>query len=142
VLCLGLALGLLVAGPAADQVSAVTDSERTMARLINRSRRSHGLSALKISWKLSDAAHRHSVRMAREGRLYHSCLTCVMNRSGVDWRIAGENVGYGAPLREIHRSMMRSSPHRYNILRAGYRRIGPGVVKRGGRYWVTEVFFG
>jgi uncharacterized protein YkwD len=37
---------------------------------------------------------------------------------------------------------MRSTVHRSNILRAGYRRIGIGVVRRNGRYWVTEIFYG
>jgi uncharacterized protein YkwD len=140
VLCLALAFGLMVAGTAADQASAVTEKERAMVRLINRSRRNHGLSALKISWKISGAAHRHSVRMARRGNLYHSCLSCLMNSSGVTWRRAAENIGVGTSPRAIHRSMMRSSVHRTNIL-GSYRRIGPGVVKRDGRYWVTEVFY-
>jgi uncharacterized protein YkwD len=143
VLCLGLALGLMVAGPAMDQASAVTNSERAIVRLVNRSRRNHGLSGLKVSWKLSRAAHRHSVRMARRGSLYeHSCLACVLNNRGVSWSIGGENVGYGSTLRGIHRAMMRSTVHRSNILRAGYRRIGIGVVRRNGRYWVTEIFYG
>ena len=143
ILSAGLAVGLAVAEPAADHASAVTDSERKMVRLVNRSRRNHGLSALKISRKLSRKAHRHSVRMARRGYLFeHSCLSCVLNRSGVDWSIGGENVGYGSTLWRIHRAMMRSTVHRSNILRRGYRRIGIGVVKRGGRYWVTEIFYG
>ncbi|HEV8572779.1 MAG TPA: CAP domain-containing protein [Actinomycetota bacterium] len=143
VLCLGLAFGLMVAGSAADQASAVTDSERAMVRLVNNTRRNHGLSGLKISWKLSGAAHRHSERMARRGSLHeHSCLPCVLDKRGITWRIAGENVGYGSTLRWIHRAMMRSTIHRSNILNRGYRRIGIGVVKRSGRYWVTEIFYG
>jgi uncharacterized protein YkwD len=143
VLCLGLAFGLAVWEPVADHASAVTDAERAMVRLVNRTRRNHGLSALRISGKLSGAAHRHSGRMARRGRLYeHSCLACLLNGYGVSWRIAGENVGYGSTLRWIHRAMMRSTVHRSNILRSGYRRIGIGVVKRNGRYWVTEIFYG
>lgn len=142
-LSLGLALGLTVAEPAADHASAITDRERTMVRLVNRSRRSHGLSALRVSWKLSRAAHSHSARMAKRGYLYeHSCLACLLNKSGVSWRVAGENVGFGSTLRGIHRAMMRSRIHRSNILNRQYRRIGIGVVKRGGRYWVTEIFYG
>ena len=142
-LSVGLAFGLTVAEPVADRASAVTDAERAMVRLVNRSRRNHGLSALRISWKLSRAAHRHSARMARRGRLYeHSCLSCLLNSYDVKWRIGGENVGYGSTLRGIHRAMMRSNIHRSNILRSGYRRVGIGVVRRNGRYWVTEIFYG
>lgn len=143
VLCLGLAFGLTVWEPVADLASAVTDRERAMVRLVNRSRRSHGLRALDISVKMSRAAHSHSARMARRGYLYeHSCLSCLLDRNDVRWRMAGENVGYGSTLRWIHRAMMRSRVHRSNILRTGYRRIGIGVVKRNGRYWVTEIFYG
>jgi uncharacterized protein YkwD len=141
VLCLGLTLGLMVAGPAADEASAVTDAERKMVRLVNRTRRNHGLSALKISWRVTRVAHKHSARMASSGSMYHSCLRCLMNNSGVSWRWAGENVAYGSTLRGIHRSLMRSSIHRANILKAGARRIGAGVVWRNGRYWVTEIFY-
>jgi uncharacterized protein YkwD len=141
VLCLGLTLGLMVAGPAADQASAATDAERGIVRLINRSRRNHGLSALRLSWKVVRKAHRHSARMARSGSMFHSCLSCLMNDSGVRWRWAGENVGYGSTLRGIHRSMMRSSLHRANILKPAARRIGAGVVRRNGTYWVTEIVF-
>jgi uncharacterized protein YkwD len=131
----------MVAGPAADEASAATDAERRMVRLINRSRRNHGLSAVRISWKVTRVAHKHSARMARSGYIYHSCLRCLMNNSGANWRWAGENVAYGSTLRGIHRSLMRSSIHRANILKAGARRIGAGVVRRNGRYWVTEIFF-
>jgi uncharacterized protein YkwD len=142
VLCVGLAFGLTVLEPVVDLASAVTDTERAMVRLVNRSRRNHGISGLNIAPGLSGAAHRHSARMARRGQLYHSCLTCLLNGYGVSWRIAGENVGYGSTLRAIHRAMLRSTKHRANILRRGYRRIGIGVVRRNGRYWVTEIFFG
>jgi uncharacterized protein YkwD len=141
VLCLGISLGLMVAGPAVDQASAVTDAERRLVRLINRSRRNHGLSAVRISSSVTRLAHRHSARMASRGYIYHSCLRCLMNNSGVRWRWAGENVAYGSTLRWIHRSMMRSSIHRANILKGRARRIGAGVVRRNGRYWVTEIFY-
>jgi uncharacterized protein YkwD len=141
VLCLALALGLMAAEPAADQAAAATDSERALLRRINRSRRNHGLSALRLSAKLTRSAHSHSAQMARRGYTYHSCLRCVMDRSGATWRWAGENVGAGGSVRGIHRSMMRSSAHRANILKASARRMGAGVVRRSGRYWVTEIFY-
>jgi uncharacterized protein YkwD len=141
VLPIALALGLMAAEPAADKATAVTDSERALLRLINRSRRNHGRSALKLSLKLTGSAHKHSARMARRGYTYHSCLRCLMDGSGVSWRWAGENVGSAGSLRAIHRSMMRSAIHRSNILKGPARRIGAGVVRRSGRYWVTEIIY-
>ena len=35
---------------------------------------------------------------------------------------------------------MNSSAHRANILDRRWRGVGVGVVKSGGRLWVTEIF--
>lgn len=140
-LCLTLALGLGVAEPAADYAAAATGSEQTLIRLINRSRRSRGLRALKTSARLTRAAHRHSARMASRGYIYHSCLSCLMNASGVSWHWAGENVATGSKIGGVHRALMNSTVHRSNILKAGARRVGAGVVRRSGRLWVTEVIY-
>jgi hypothetical protein len=37
---------------------------------------------------------------------------------------------------------MRSDPHRDNILRRGYRRVGIGVHAYDGFLWVTLIFVG
>jgi uncharacterized protein YkwD len=37
---------------------------------------------------------------------------------------------------------MRSAGHRANILKRGYRRIGIGVVRARGLFWVTTIFYG
>ena len=37
---------------------------------------------------------------------------------------------------------MRSDPHRDNILRRGYRRVGNGVYAHDGFLWVTPIFVG
>jgi len=37
---------------------------------------------------------------------------------------------------------MKSSVHRANNLDRGFRRAGVGVVKSGGRLWVTFIFYG
>jgi len=101
--------------------------------MVNGSRAAHGLRPLKLSEKISRRAHRHSMKMARSRTLYHSCVSCK-------YRNASENVGVARSMKRVHNMMMSSSGHRGNILTSRYRRIGVGVVKRGGRFWVTEVF--
>jgi uncharacterized protein YkwD len=84
-------------------------------------------------------AHRHSVKMARRGVLYHHrCLACRFPSGS--WQALAENVGVAGSLRRIHRMMMGSAGHRVNIL-GGFDAVGVGVVKKGRRYWVTEIFF-
>jgi uncharacterized protein YkwD len=79
--------------------------------------------------------------MANAGTIFHhACLSCLV--SGSDWNVIGENVGVGGTVRSVHRAFMSSSGHRRNILLPGYTRVGVGVVKSGGRVWVTEIFVG
>jgi uncharacterized protein YkwD len=79
--------------------------------------------------------------MANSGSLYHNSRL-AQDCSGMNWRILGENVGVGSSVDGLHRAFMNSSAHRKNILRGQYRKIGVGVVRGGGRTWVTVVFLG
>jgi uncharacterized protein YkwD len=53
-----------------------------------------------------------------------------------------ENIGVGASVQAVHDALMDSSGHRENILGSGYQRVGVGIVRRGDRVWVTELFAG
>jgi uncharacterized protein YkwD len=108
--------------------------------MLNGTRSARGLGTLSLSDRLSRMARRHSSRMARERRLFHhSCLSCRFPSGS--WQLLGENVGTAPSLRRVHRMMMKSPPHRSFILNGSFDRVGVGVVKRGGRYWVTEIFY-
>lgn len=116
---------------------ATTSTERKLHSLVNNARGSQGLGGLTLSTALSKQAHRHSARMADSGRLFHSCLTCSR---GTGARAQAENVGVGDSLQKIHVALMGSSSHRANILSKSHSKIGIGVVRRGGRVWVTQLF--
>lgn len=106
---------------------------------MNTTRAARGLKPLVLRDDLVRMAHRHSARMAREGVLFHSpCLSCRFPSGS--WRALAENVGMAGSLRRVHRLMMRSAGHRNNLL-GGFDAIGIGVVKKGARFWVTEIFF-
>jgi uncharacterized protein YkwD len=123
----------------APPVGATTDTERAVQGLVNGARIEAGLRPLPLSDRLSRIARRHSRQMAVQRTLFHSCLPCVI---GGDWRKLSENVGFGPDYEGVHQRLMDSRPHRSNILGRGYRRVGVGVVRRGGLVWVTEIFFG
>jgi uncharacterized protein YkwD len=79
--------------------------------------------------------------MARRGRLYHHrCLSCRF--AGRNWSALGENAAAAGSVRRAHRVLMRSSGHRENILSRRYHRIGIGVVRARGLFWVTQIFYG
>lgn len=137
VLVLTLAAISLNSGPAA----ATTDREQALHAFINEARNSKGLGDLRLSDRLSKIARTHSSDMADGGKvLYHSCLTCRIE--SWDWGIAGENVGTAATIGRVHRLFMQSASHRANILRSPFRTVGVGVVEKGGRLWVTQIFLG
>jgi uncharacterized protein YkwD len=119
--------------------AATTSTEGQLLDMINRTRTSRGLKPFAVRDDLISMAHRHSAKMARRRFLYHhGCLSCRFPSGS--WRALAENVGTGAGLRGIHRMMMRSAGHRQNLL-GPFDSIGVGVVHRGGRFWVTEIFF-
>jgi uncharacterized protein YkwD len=103
--------------------------------MVNGARAGHGVRPIKLSERISRRAHKHSVKMARSRSLYHSCVACKYRR-------AAENVGMGRSVKRVHSMLMASSSHRSNILNGSFGRIGVGVVKRGGRVWVTQIFVG
>jgi uncharacterized protein YkwD len=115
--------------------SAATTLERALYTKINATRVNHGLRPLNFSPYLTKKAHAHSAAMASRRRLYHSNLSRICC-----YRSIGENVAYGDTVYRVHRALMGSSGHRANILASRWRGVGVGVVKSGGRLWVTEIF--
>ena len=90
---------------------------------------------------LARYATRHSRRMAALGYLFHSRDGQLHGAlEGTGWSVAGENVGVGPSLEELQAAFMRSAPHRANVLRPEYQRVGIGVVESGDVLWITLVF--
>ncbi len=131
-----LVLAVLFLGLVVPPARATTTAEQGVHAMINATRAPEGIRLLRLSERLSRIAHRHSKQMATQRALFHSCLSCV----GGDWRKLGENVGFGADTGTVEEQFMASPPHRANILDPAFRRVGVGVVRRGGLAWVTEIF--
>ena len=122
-----------------EATAAPTSKEQKLAAMINRVRSTRGLAPLAMRDDLVRMARRHSAKMARRRYLFHhGCLACRF--SAGTWSALAENVGAGGSLRSVHRMMMKSGGHRANLL-GGFNAMGVGVVRRGGRFWVTEIFF-
>lgn len=131
-----LLFSLVVAPPASPSGRVPPDKlERAAVGHINATRRAHGLRALVVRADLRVAARRHSRTMASRNRLYHSDLSRIPNK-----RTASENVGYGGSVSGIHRMLVRSRPHRHNLLDPRMRQVGVAVADVGGQLWVTQIF--
>jgi len=133
------ALVLALFAPAA---SAGTGARRTLLKATNTTRVTRELRRLDLHARLSELARRHSLRMARQDRLFHTNGPSYYGLGRGAWSWWGENVGFtSGGARDVHRAFMRSAPHRANILRPGFRRVAIGAVRVDGVLWVTEFFY-
>jgi uncharacterized protein YkwD len=112
-----------------------------MLRLVNQTRRAHGLAGLQLNRRLSTEAWRHSVSMGRRFVLFHtSNLSALVEPYGAHaW---GENIAYARTLRRVEQLWMQSYEHRINLLNGAFRRAAIGVVKVKGWLWVTLQLYG
>lgn len=136
-----LAAVLMAALPVTAGASSSDDMRRKLLSLTNSARRSHGVHALDLNWRLSRDALQHSRRMAESHAIFH---TTNLYRLIRPWHpsIWGENVGMAGTVARVQRVFMHSSAHRGNILRSRFSKVGIGALRRGGNLWVTVVFYG
>lgn len=138
-LSLVLALGLVVGSPIASAAKP-TPKERRLLKMVNRVRVNRDVPRLRTRERVRRKAHRHSAKMADAGTIFHvGCLSCLLPNG---FNTIGENVAMAPTLRGAHRALMKSRPHRRNILNDDFRIAGFGVVRRGGYVYVTQRFLG
>ena len=128
---------------------------------INDARADEGLRALTLDAKLSQASALHNQEMIDGCGLSHRCsgeadLGPRFSAQGVQWRAAGENIGFGTAgssrsamigaANGLTDSMLAEKPpedgHRRNLLSTGFTRIGLSVVRADGKVWFTQDFVG
>jgi uncharacterized protein YkwD len=133
-----VALALAVAAPA----SASTGTARAkLFHFVNDYRRAHGVRALRESKDVDRLAQHHSSLMASERKLFHSSglQTKLRSENPSLW---GENIGMGPSVWSVFKAWTRSTEHRQNMLRRGFRKAGVGVVWSHGAWWITMIFYG
>lgn len=111
--------------------------------ILNAERARAGRAPLALREGIADVAREWAARMASEWALRHRPdLGPALDRAGVSWRTAGENVGYGPHVSDVHAKFMRSTSHRAILLSGDFSEVGIGVTARDGRVWVTVDFVG
>lgn len=111
-------------------------AEQEMFALVNKERVKAGLKSLVWSDKIAETARSHSQDMLENGYFSHENLAGLspfdrMERNGIVFKTAGENLAYAATVDLAHNGLMRSPGHRANILEVDFGTIGIGVIDAG-----------
>jgi len=116
----------------APSAAAATPLERELLREINRVRAAHHRGPLRIDRVLQRAASSHSGDMVRRGYFAHGDFDARMRRFGARGPLLGENLAWGSgPYATAHALVglwLESPPHRANLLRRSFGRVGIGAV--------------
>lgn len=112
------------------------NAEQDMLRLLNAERVRAGLKPLVWNEKAAAVARKHSQDMFAKGYFAHENLEGEspfdrMEKGGIVFTVAGENLAYAATVELAHNGLMRSPGHRANILEADYGTVGIGVIDGG-----------
>jgi uncharacterized protein YkwD len=150
-------LGQEKTGPAAhkDKENEVklSDDEKALVELTNKSRAEEKLAQLKINPLLCKVARQHTLNMCKHEKMAHvldgKSVAQRVTDAGYDYRKVGENLAkaYGdakapaSPPTEIHKKWMESKGHRAHILEPKYTEIGINMaLSEKGTYYYTVVY--
>ena len=114
------------------------DLEKQMLDLVNQERQAAGLNPLAPDPELTQVARQHSTDMFARGYFAHDTPEGLspfdrMNKAGVRFLTAGENLALAPTLPLAHTGLMNSPGHRANILRPQFGRLGIGIMDGGMR---------
>lgn len=145
VLVLGAVLLLTMCVAAQNSLQFDDDAEAQIFAALNQSRAEAGVPPLKLDPKLTDAARKHSLLLAKRHVLSHQFpgeppLTERLASASLVFTAAAENVGMNTELSDVNDMFLRSPGHRANLLNPAYDAAGIGVVHVGPSYWITEDF--
>jgi uncharacterized protein YkwD len=112
---------------------------------INQERLARGLAPLMLDPVLQQYSQAWANHLAATGQFTHQNLMNILNASGGRFGQAGENLFAGSGPGAVdagtaHDALMRSDPHRSNILLPEERYIGVGVTCLNGRMVVVQDF--
>lgn len=131
------------AGSSSGEDSA---AENELLEAANQSRELTGVPPLRMEESLREAARAHARRMAESERLEHrlsgepSLLERIAQVSPLRVDRAGENIAYASCAPGANDVLMRSAPHRENLLDRGFNIAGVAAIWNKGRLYVVQDF--
>ncbi|OGH10467.1 MAG: hypothetical protein A2857_02110 [Candidatus Levybacteria bacterium RIFCSPHIGHO2_01_FULL_36_15] len=116
--------------------SVDTKAEEQMFALVNRERALRGVIMLVENDSLKNVARAHCEDMFTRGYFSHYTPEGIspfdrMNRNGISYSVAGENLAYAPSVDIAHTGLMNSPGHRANILSNDFGKVGIGVINAG-----------
>jgi uncharacterized protein YkwD len=152
----GLAIAALHAVGTAAAVRADGSADAALFSYTNQDRASNGVRSLSYNGTLGAigegaryggcpglVVYGRSVDMINRNYFAHQILGCgqlvfsMMQAFGVNYRSAGENIGWNtAGAAAINSAFMNSPDHRSNILNGNYTSLGVGSANSGSRAWM------
>ena len=140
--CVALSAAMLIASPS-PAIAANTPSDTYESSVItytNKHRANYDRVRLKSQSCVDRYAESWAAWMAKNRTMKHQSMSKILN--GCDLKMVGENIAYGYTSgKSVVSAWMRSTGHRKNILKSGYRLIGVGAAQDAdGRWWVSQVF--
>jgi uncharacterized protein YkwD len=147
------------AGSSSGEDSA---AENELLQAANQSRERAGVPPLRMDETLREAARAHAQQMVANERLDHqfSGEPSLVNRiaqvsllppndalksgapksDALKIDRAGENVAYAPCPPDVHEALMRSAPHRHNLLDQGFNVAGVAAIWSQGKLYVVQDF--
>ncbi len=131
------------AGSSSDEDYA---AENDLLEAANQSRELAGVPPLRMEESLREAARAHARRMVESERLEHrlpgepSLLERIAQVSQLRMDRAGENIAYSNCALGANDALMRSAPHRENLLDRGFNIAGVAAIWNKGRLYVVQDF--
>jgi len=126
--------------------SSDPDAEQQLLEMANQARAQLGAPPLRLDEGLTLAARAHADVMAQQQELSHqfegepSLPNRLAAASPLHLDHAGENVALDLSAAAAHEHLMRSPPHRENLLDPSYNVAGFGVIRSGERLYVVQDF--
>jgi uncharacterized protein YkwD len=121
-------------------------AENELLEWANKSRKLAGVPPLRMEESLREAARAHARRMVRSKQLEHklsgepSLLERIAQVSPLKMDRAGENIAYATCAPSANEVLMRSAPHRENLLDRGFNVAGVAAIWSKGRLYVVQDF--
>lgn len=122
------------------------NAENQLLVAANKSRELAGAPPLRMDESLRQAARDHAQRMVASERLEHqlsgeaSLMQRIAQASPLSLDRAGENIAYANSAPEVNQALMRSPPHRENLLDREFNVAGIAAVWSKGRLYVVQDF--
>ncbi len=119
-----------------SRLTVDVNSERKMFEMVNQERKKYGVAELIWREELVPVARAHAKDMWERKYFGHISpegedIRDRLNKAGVEYTLAGENLALAPTLLTAHTGLMNSEGHRENILDVRFKRIGIGVVDNG-----------